>query len=601
MKKIIFLFLIIFSSKMYSQNQTNERAKWFVNDRFGMFIHWGLYSAAEGVWKGEKVRYDNDYAEWIQYRNQIEKKEYVKLSKRFDWNEIDPEEWVLLAKKAGMKYITITAKHHDGFALWNSKSSEYNVYNNSNPKRDIIKDLSEACKKHGIKLGFYYSHWTDWDHPYSWDNSKEIYWLDKKKFDIYWQEKVIPQMKELLSNYGEISLIWFDMWLNHNETIVTKEQLFQLKNLIRQMQPNCLINSRLGLSVEEDKDVDFRTLGDNQLGEFKYEYPWQTPATVAHSWGYNVNENEWKSTTSILRSLIGNVSLNGNLMLNIGPSSNGSVPYEIEKRFGEIGNWLSFYGKSIYGSGAFDLRNDIHDWGLTTYKKSNNGKHYVFLNIFDNQPGETLKFTGILESPSNVYLLDKKSKTNLDFKFNKAVISVKLAKNLPDPYVNVIELEFNKKPKIDQDLVAESKYGGYSLKFTNSISAQGNSLINKAKRFGSIPPNIEIKDSMKISWKIFIDKPSKYNIDISYNFQKKITDGSLSIKVNNKKFKHSLKFTGKTVGEPIQDFVIDRFKSFTVGEIKFDYPGFYNVDLNIKTNPQNTLQWQWLWLDEQEN
>ena len=129
MKKIIFLFLIIFSTKMYSQNQTNERAKWFVNDRFGMFIHWGLYSAAEGVWKGEKVRYDNDYAEWIQYRNQIEKHEYLGLSKRFDWNEIDPEEWVLLAKKAGMKYITITAKHHDGFALWNSKSSEYNVYN----------------------------------------------------------------------------------------------------------------------------------------------------------------------------------------------------------------------------------------------------------------------------------------------------------------------------------------------------------------------------------------------------------------------------------------------------------------------------------------
>ena len=417
MKKIWGIFFLIFLIRVNSQSIVNERAKWFTSDRFGMFIHWGLYSGAEGIWKGEKVRYDNDYAEWIQYRNEIDKKEYLELSKRFDWNIINPEEWVLLAKKAGMKYITITAKHHDGFALWNSNSSDYNIFNYSNPKRDIIKELSVACKKHNIKLGFYYSHWTDWEHLYSWDNSKEIYWLDKNKYDIYWQEKVIPQMKELLSNYGEISLIWFDMWLHHSETVVTKQQLFQLKNLIREMQPNCLINSRLGLSIDEDEDVDFRTLGDNQLGKYKYDYPWQTPATVAHSWGYNSSENEWKSTTSILRSLIGNVSLNGNLMLNIGPTSNGSVPYEIEKRFEEVGNWLANYGKSVYDAGAFDLRNDLHDWGLTTYKKGKNGKNYIFLNIFDSQPGKVLKFTGITESPKEVNLLSKNKKIELEFNF----------------------------------------------------------------------------------------------------------------------------------------------------------------------------------------
>ena len=448
MKKIWGIFFLIFLIRVNSQSIVNERAKWFTSDRFGMFIHWGLYSGAEGIWKGEKVRYDNDYAEWIQYRNEIDKKEYLELSKRFDWNIINPEEWVLLAKKAGMKYITITAKHHDGFALWNSNSSDYNIFNYSNPKRDIIKELSVACKKHNIKLGFYYSHWTDWEHLYSWDNSKEIYWLDKNKYDIYWQEKVIPQMKELLSNYGEISLIWFDMWLHHSETVVTKQQLFQLKNLIREMQPNCLINSRLGLSIDEDEDVDFRTLGDNQLGKYKYDYPWQTPATVAHSWGYNSSENEWKSTTSILRSLIGNVSLNGNLMLNIGPTSNGSVPYEIEKRFEEVGNWLANYGKSVYDAGAFDLRNDLHDWGLTTYKKGKNGKNYIFLNIFDSQPGKVLKFTGITESPKEVNLLSKNKKIELEFNFTKAVTAIKIPNNLPDPYVNVIEMIFNKKYKL---------------------------------------------------------------------------------------------------------------------------------------------------------
>ena len=587
--------------KVNSQSIVNERAKWFTSDRFGMFIHWGLYSGAEGIWKGEKVRYDNDYAEWIQYRNEIDKKEYLELSKRFDWNIINPEEWVLLAKKAGMKYITITAKHHDGFALWNSNSSDYNIFNYSNPKRDIIKELSVACKKHNIKLGFYYSHWTDWEHLYSWDNSKEIYWLDKNKYDIYWQEKVIPQMKELLSNYGEISLIWFDMWLHHSETVVTKQQLFQLKNLIREMQPNCLINSRLGLSIDEDEDVDFRTLGDNQLGKYKYDYPWQTPATVAHSWGYNSNENEWKSTTSILRSLIGNVSLNGNLMLNIGPTSNGSVPYEIEKRFEEVGNWLANYGKSVYDAGAFDLRNDLHDWGLTTYKKGKNGKNYIFLNIFDSQPGKVLKFTGITESPKEVNLLSKNKKIELEFNFTKAVTAIKIPNNLPDPYVNVIEMIFNKKPNADLDLVAETKYGGRSLNYLNAFSSNGEGIKNEPKRYGSIPKNIEINDSLTMKWKVFIDKPSVYILDTSYNFQKKITDGFLSLKINNKKFKHQFEYTGKTVGEPNQYWIIDRFKSFKIGEIKFESPGFHQIELKIKTNPQNPIQWQWIWMAKRAN
>ena len=588
--------------KVNSQSIVNERAKWFTSDRFGMFIHWGLYSGAEGIWKGEKVRYDNDYAEWIQYRNEIDKKEYLELSKRFDWNIINPEEWVLLAKKAGMKYITITAKHHDGFALWNSNSSDYNIFNYSNPKRDIIKELSVACKKHNIKLGFYYSHWTDWEHLYSWDNSKEIYWLDKNKYDIYWQEKVIPQMKELLSNYGEISLIWFDMWLHHSETVVTKQQLFQLKNLIREMQPNCLINSRLGLSIDEDEDVDFRTLGDNQLGKYKYDYPWQTPATVAHSWGYNSSENEWKSTTSILRSLIGNVSLNGNLMLNIGPTSNGSVPYEIEKRFEEVGNWLANYGKSVYDAGAFDLRNDLHDWGLTTYKKGKNGKNYIFLNIFDSQPGKVLKFTGITESPKEVNLLSKNKKIELEFNFTKAVTAIKIPNNLPDPYVNVIEMIFNKKPNADLDLVAETKYGGRSLNYLNAFSSNGEGIKNEPKRYGSIPKNIEINDSLTMKWKVFIDKPSVYILDTSYNFQKKITDGFLSLKINNKKFKHQFEYTGKTVGEPNQYWIIDRFKSFKIGEIKFESPGFHQIELKIKTNPQNPIQWQgYGWQKQQIN
>jgi alpha-L-fucosidase len=223
----IFIFIFQF---IFGQSQTNERAQWFVDARFGMFIHWGVYSGAEGFWKGEKHRDANNYAEWIYYRNRIEKNEYLTLLDRFDWESIDPEAWVLLAKKSGMKYVTLTAKHHDGFALWDSKVSDYDVADHTNPRRDIVKELAEACEKHGLKLGLYYSHWVDWEHPYGWDHTKEIYPITAEQYDIYWQEKVMPQMRELLTNYGPIGMIWFDMWIHHSKTIVSKAQLLQLKN-----------------------------------------------------------------------------------------------------------------------------------------------------------------------------------------------------------------------------------------------------------------------------------------------------------------------------------------------------------------------------------
>ena len=166
-----------------AQELTNERAKWFTDARYGMFIHWGVYSGAEGVWKGERHRDGNNYAEWIQYRNRIDQKEYLTLLDRFEWDRIDPEKWVILAKNAGMKYVVITAKHHDGFALWDSKANSYNVAQFTNPQRDIIRELAAACKKHGLKLGLYYSHWIDWEHKYGWDHTKEITGLSNENYE----------------------------------------------------------------------------------------------------------------------------------------------------------------------------------------------------------------------------------------------------------------------------------------------------------------------------------------------------------------------------------------------------------------------------------
>lgn len=592
-------FLLILLSLNFSasaQKNTNKRALWFTDSRFGMFIHWGVYSGAEGIWKGEKLRYNNDYAEWIYYRNRIARDEYVTLLDRFDWNEIDPEKWVLLAKKAGMKYVTITAKHHDGFALWDSNVSDYDVAEFTNPKRDIIKELSEACKKHGLKLGLYYSHWVDWEHPFGWDHSKEIYGLAPEKYDEYWQQKVIPQMRELLTNYGDIGLIWFDMWIHHSKSIVSKEQLLQLKSLIRELQPNCLVNSRLGLSIEEDSDIDFKTLGDNELGSKKEEFPWQSPATVAHSWGFHTLEKQWKSTTTLLQSLISNVSLNGNFMLNIGPRANGDVPHEISQRLMEMGEWLAVNGESVYGTQAFDLKKDLHDWGKITCK-TKDGLTKLYLHIYNWPLNKKLPLTGISTKPQKAYLLADKKKKEIPFEFNQVFTSLNLPQQQPDPYISVVVLEFDHYPEIVDNINAKSVYDGYSLLPQNTIEATGNTSLNPPERFGSVPAHISVTEESTYKWRIFVEKATTLDVDASYNFQGEQRKGILTVKAANTKLELKVKPTGQTVGEPNQNWHIDSFNSQRLGSIKFPKAGFYDITLTVKPGKKEEIGFQWLWIE----
>ena len=595
---LLFLLSLMLASQGNAQKDTNERARWFTDARFGMFIHWGVYSGAEGIWKGEKLRYDNDYAEWIFYRNRIDRDEYTGLLDRFDWQEIDPEEWVLLAKKAGMKYVTITAKHHDGFALWDSKVSDYDVAEFTHPKRDIIRELSDACKKHGLKLGLYYSHWVDWEHPNGWDHSREIYGITPQQYDQYWQEKVIPQMSELLTGYGEIGIIWFDMWIHHSNTVVTKEQLLQLKGLIREHQPGCLVNSRLGLSIEEDRDVDFKTLGDNQLGRKKEEFPWQSPATVAHSWGFHALEDQWKSTTTLLHSLINNVSLNGNFMLNIGPRANGYVPYEISQRLREMGDWLAVNGESVYGSQAFDLVKDQHDWGRITCKKLPDGRTRLYLHVFNWPLNKKLPVTGIRGKPLRAYLLADKQKSSIPFSGSNSFTLLELPEMQPDPYVSVVVLEYDFHPAIEDGLAAQSVYGGFALKPSNAISLDGDSYVEHAERFGSVPAHIKVRKNSTYKWRIYIDKPGFFFCDVSYSCQGNPGKGSVTVRSAGHALSGPVKPTGRYVGEPNREWHIDSFNSHRTGKLEFTGPGYYDIELEVSPEKNESIDFQWLWLEE---
>jgi len=600
--KIKSLFFLSFaclalSLSVTGQSKVNPRAEWFTDARFGMFIHWGVYSGAEGIWKGEKLRSDNNYAEWIYYRNRIEKDEYVTLLERFDWQRIDPESWVVLAKKAGMKYVTITAKHHDGFALWDSQVSDYNVAKFTQPKRDVIRELSDACTKHGIKLGLYYSHWVDWEHPGGWDHTKEVYGITAEDYDRYWQEKVVPQLTELLTGYGKIDMIWFDMWKHHSETCVTRDQLLQIKGLIRELQPDCLVNSRLGLSIEEDSDIDYKTLGDNQLGSRKEEFPWQSPATVAHSWGFHAQENQWKSTSTLLQNLIGNVSLNGNMMLNIGPRANGDVPYEIETRLLDLGKWLAINGESIYGSQAFDLVKDQHDWGKITCKEFRDGRTRLYLHLYNWPLNHQLPLTGIRDAPRRAYLLADKQEAPLFLKHNELLTQIVLPEIQPDPLVSVVVLEYDRYPLIEDGLVGKSVYGGYALLPGNALILEGSHKILKTSGRGWVPTHIPVTGKSTYSWKVFIDEPQTMACDISYNYQGKSGKGSISIRSSGIELSDQIHSTGIFVGEPNQNLRTGDFRPYRMGELAFPKAGIYDVELEIEPARDELVDFQWIWIE----
>ncbi|WP_312790832.1 alpha-L-fucosidase [Sphingobacterium sp.] len=587
---ILSLLLLRFSADLFAQNP--EKSAWFKDARFGMFIHWGLYSAAEGLWKGEPLRYMNNYAEWLRYRNRVSKEEYGTLAKRFDWSKIDPEQWVLLAKEAGMKYIIITTKHHDGVALWDTNVGNYSLPKLSGTNRDVIKDIAEACKKHGMKLGFYYSHWIDWEHPYGWNHQQELSGhVTDAQYNQYWQQKVIPQLRELMSNYGDIALIWFDMWIPYQKSIIKKEQLAQVVKLIRELQPNCLINSRLGLPTDAE-NVDFETLGDNQFGSNYIAHPWETPGTIAHSWGYNGQENEWKSTSQIFQSLISNVSLNGGFTLNIGPRADGTVPYESVSRLHDVGNWLSTYGTSIYGATGLDLKNNHFDWGYLTTKTEDN-KTAVYAHVFNWPLDHKLRITGIKSIPVQVSLLNGTSATSLKYDQNLSLIHIELPAKQPDHFVSEIKLTFDGPLILDKNTIPESTFGGFSLKSSNSLNAG----LNIVRYNGKNPTHAILNGNTKINWELTIPEAGTYSLDLSAHNPNK-ENITFEVSVDNQQLKGNFAPTQKMVVEPNENNYTEEFVEMRIGKFKFDKPGKYMVSFS---NQQQPFWFNWLWLDKVKN
>lgn len=368
------LSLLFISSAQSEQPVDREtREAIFRDAKFGMFIHWGLYAIpARG--------------EWVMHSEKIQREEYATLAETFNPTEFNAKEWVRIAKDAGMKYIVITSKHHDGFAMYGSKASPFNIIEATPFRRDPLKELAEACKEEGIGLGFYYSHSKDWHHP---GGDGAIHPHDPPvSFDEYLDKVALPQLRELLTGYGSVFSIWFD-----TPAPQVEPRAAEFVELVRSLQPQALINSRLihggqainlltpdELNELEKVGVDYFSYADRQIPANSPWPSWETCMTLNESWGYTKNDTHWKSPRELITQLIKVASRGGNFLLNVGPTAEGIIPQQSVENLRAVGDWLRTNGEAIYGTQASPL--GTMPWGHCTLKR-NDENDLLYLHVFD--------------------------------------------------------------------------------------------------------------------------------------------------------------------------------------------------------------------------
>ncbi|WP_318501808.1 alpha-L-fucosidase [Formosa sp. PL04] len=422
----------------------DDRMEWWRDAKFGMFIHWGAYSIIGGE-RGSKIA--GGGAEWAMDKLDYTIEDYEKYPEMFDPQLFDADAWVTMAKNAGMKYIVLTSKHHEGFALWDSKVSDYDVMDTAPFKRDIVKEMAEACEKQGIKFCLYYSI-VDWHHPQAQGNLYPNYNISQHddpsvvnpEFPEYYENYMKPQVGELLNNYGDIGVVWFDGdWISDYTTEMGKD----LYSYIREIQPNTIVNNRV------DKGRTGMDGMNNQPGEFagdfgtpEQEIPdtgidtdWEACMTMNGTWGYKPSDVNWKSSTDLIEKLVDIVSKGGNFLLNIGPDGFGRFPAESIRRLDAMGQWTKKNGEAIYGASASPYEKP--KWGRYTQKDG-----VLYAIVFEWPKDGTLKLNKDIKVKKATLLIDPTKELKTLGTSRELLIDVPMI--APDAPVSVVRIELAK-------------------------------------------------------------------------------------------------------------------------------------------------------------
>ncbi|GJM60643.1 hypothetical protein PEDI_11950 [Persicobacter diffluens] len=563
------MLLSVFFHQTQAQPQRahDPRMDWFEEAKFGLFIHWGVNAIWEGVYHGEETP---RYAEWIMHNSRIPIPEYREVAKDFYPDQYDPEYWVKLAKEAGMKYLVITTKHHDGFALFDSQYSDWNAVQATKWGKDLIKPLADACQREGIKLGFYYSHSLDWVNggyvKQHWDPEHAA----PISFDEYLQQVAYPQVTELLENYGAVDIMWWDM-----PKAMSVERTQPFKTLLEEQYPQIIQNTRLGNRKMGAFCGDFETPEQNIPEFVQLDKYWESCMTMNHNWSYRKSDQDWKSLKDLLINLTQSVSKGGNYLLNIGPKPDGSIPQASIERLEGFADWMSVNAEAIHGSSHTPFKH-LPFYGTCTQKDN-----ILYFHIYDWPGDQKLLIPGLKNEISRAYLLADDQQA-LHWEKTALGPELQLPFHATDPNVSVLAVEVAGELQIAEVDVEELQAG-------NLYSAQ------KAKIAGQqyFDAKTKLVQNWKnkgesLSWEVDIRQPGLYRLSSLVDFPKKSGDYHFSLEFDGKLLQ--LQYPSRERGQ-VHSTV------FKMGSVAFESAGRYTMKMTLLEDQEMPFAFKKIQLD----
>lgn len=539
--------------RFIQRSDIGSRAALFDDGNYAMFIHWGLYSNIANKWK------DTTYygiSEWIMNprRAGIPADEYMAEAKNFNPVNFDAKAIAKLASDAGMKYIVVTSKHHDGFAMYDSKSNDFNIVKATPFARDPMKELAQACKEEGLGFGFYYSHNQDWTFPGGNGGPKTNEKGKEVGFDYYFKEKCLPQVKEITTQYGDIAMVWFDTPGN-----MEKKYVEELVAVVRKNQPNAMISGRAGHNLG-----DYLSLGDMNIPVQNVGGLWETVDVTNDSWGYAWYDENWKSSKRILKSTISTVARGGTYMLNVGPKPDGTVPLEAQNALVGGGEWIKNYPQVIYKADPSPWGKAL-PWGDVTVTE---GK--LNLCIYDWPIDGEIVLPGLNNTIESAGLWVDGKLESLQTSKSENWVSIKLPARRPEKLISVVELEVEGEISVDQSLSIDPTYSTELLvdfAKAENCSIEGKRWMEKFGEWKHIEHARDWKDNSKVTWEVEVMKAGYYQVDLNY-----AGTGRLVWRIENEE--------GAMVQNEQNSSHVYGF--YEMGLLKFDQPGKHTVSIELK-------------------
>lgn len=532
----------------------SKQLKLFEDGNYAMFIHWGLYSQLANKWRG-KTYYG--IGEWLMNENMagIPVEDYMAVARDFNPVDFDAMAIARLAKDAGMKYIVVTSKHHDGFAMYDSQTCDFNIVDSTPFGRDPMKELSDACKELGLGFGFYYSHNQDWTYPGGNGGPRTDADGNDKTFDDYYAEKCRRQVNEITRNYGDIQLVWFD-----TPGGMPEKYARELVDIVHRNQPGALVSGRVGYGLG-----DYQTLGDMEVPLSNVDGLWESIDVTNDSWGYAWYDKNWKTPGQILRTLLSTVARGGTFMMNIGPDPTGKVPEPARKSLLSAGRWIARHPRAVYGAGASPWKHALA-WGDATVSADT-----LNLLVYEWPASGKLYVPGVKSDIADVLLDNGDGGIALEYAKKGDWLEVQVPFKAPDELVSVVKVVARDKSgvRVDSIHAIDPEFGNnISVMFADVVGAKA-SKCQWMGKFGEWKTAYAVDswgDGTSVTWTVDVFSPGYYSVDLCY-----AGDSRLVWNVSNDE------------GDAVQNQqdASHIYASHPIGWMKFERPGRHTVTVRL--------------------